>query len=80
VKRGDYHPYRYHRPAPRGEIARLLADAGFRVERVRTIIFVWKNVPDRLFPLARFFEALLERLPLARELGSTLVLLARKPL
>ena len=80
VKRGDYHPYRYHRPAPRGEIAHLLADAGFRVERMRTIIFVWKNVPDRLFPLARILESLLERLPLARELGSTLVLLARKPL
>ena len=47
VKREDYHPYRYHRPAPRGEIARLLADAGFRVERTRTVIFIWKNVPDR---------------------------------
>ena len=80
VRREDYHPYRYHRPAPRGEIERLLADAGFRVERARTIIFVWKNVPDRLFPLARFVESILERLPLARELGSTLVLLARKPI
>lgn len=79
VKREEYHPYRYHKPAPRGEIARLLADAGFRVERARTVIFIWKNVPDRLFPLARFVESVLERLPLARELGSTLVLLARKP-
>jgi 2-polyprenyl-3-methyl-5-hydroxy-6-metoxy-1,4-benzoquinol methylase len=80
VKREEYHPYRYHKPAPRGEITRLLGDAGFRVERARTIIFVWKNVPDMLFPLARFVESILERTPLARELGSTLVVLARKPL
>jgi 2-polyprenyl-3-methyl-5-hydroxy-6-metoxy-1,4-benzoquinol methylase len=79
VKREDYHPYRYHKPAPRGEIARLLEDAGFRVERTRTIIFIWKNVPDVLFPLARFVESLLERAPLARNLASTLVVLARKP-
>lgn len=79
VRREDYHPYRYHRPAPRSEIASLLADAGFRVERARTIIFIWKNVPDPLFPLARFVESILERLPLVRGLGSTLVLLARKP-
>jgi SAM-dependent methyltransferase len=80
VDRDEYHPYRYHKPAPRGEIARLLAGAGFRVERMRTVIFVWKNVPDRLFPLARFVESMLERMPVARELGSTLVVLARKPL
>jgi ubiquinone/menaquinone biosynthesis C-methylase UbiE len=79
VRREDYHPYRYHKPAPRAEIARLMTDAGFRVERVRTVIFVWKNVPDRFFPIARFIESILERTPLARELGSTLVLLARKP-
>ena len=79
VRREDYHPYRYHRPAPRGEIARLLEDAGFRVERARTVIFIWKNVPDPLFPLARIVESILERMPLAKELGSTLVLLARKP-
>ena len=80
VKREDYHPYRYHKPSPRGEIARLLEDAGFRVERVRTVIFIWKNVPDPLFPLARFIESILERTPVARELASTLILLARKPL
>ena len=79
VSRGEYHPYRYHKPAPRGEIARLLEGAGFRVERVRTVIFVWKNVPDALFPLARCCEAIFERTPLVKELASTLVVLARKP-
>jgi 2-polyprenyl-3-methyl-5-hydroxy-6-metoxy-1,4-benzoquinol methylase len=80
VKREDYHPYRYHRPAPRGEITRMLEDAGFRVERVRTVIFIWKNVPDPLFPIARFIESILERMPIARKLASTLVVLARKPI
>jgi SAM-dependent methyltransferase len=79
VKREEYHPYRYHKPSPRGEIARLLADAGFRVERARTVIFIWRNVPDPLFPLARFIESILEKMPIVRELGSTLVMLARKP-
>jgi SAM-dependent methyltransferase len=79
VRRADYHPYRYHKPAPRGEIVRLLEAAGFRVERVRTIIFIWKNVPDSLFPVARFVESILERAPLVRNLASTLVVLARKP-
>ena len=79
VGREDYHPYRYHKPAPRGEIAAALETAGFRVERARTIIFVWKNVPDALFPAIRFFESILERMPLVRGLASTLVVLARKP-
>lgn len=79
VKREDYHPYRYHKPVPRMEIVRLLENAGFRVASVRTIIFVWKNVPDPLFPLARFFELILERVPLVRALASTLIVLARKP-
>lgn len=79
VSRAEYHPYRYHKPAPRGEIRAALERAGLRVTEVRTIIFVWKNVPDPLFPLARFVESILERLPLVRSLGSTLVVAARKP-
>jgi ubiquinone/menaquinone biosynthesis C-methylase UbiE len=80
VTREDYHPYRYHKPAPRAEITALLEGAGFRVEVVRAIIFVWKNVPNALFPFARFLESILEHVPLVRRLGSTLVVLARKPL
>ncbi len=79
VKREDYHPYRYHRPTPPREIVRLFEAAGFRVERTRTIIFIWKNVPDFLFPVARFCESILERTPLVKNLASTLVVLARKP-
>lgn len=79
VRRDDYHPYRYHKPAPRREIVGALEAAGFRVEQSREIIFIWKNVPDMLFPGARFFESILERTPLARNLASTFVVLARKP-
>jgi len=79
VRREDYHPYRYHKPAPRGELTHALESAGFRVESARTIIFIWKNVPDALFPAARFLESILERMPVVRGLASTLVVLARKP-
>jgi SAM-dependent methyltransferase len=80
VSREDYHPYRYHKPAPRAEIISALEAAGFRVERVRTIIFIWKNIPEWLFPIARILESMLERTILVRGLASTLVVLARKPL
>jgi len=78
VARDGYHPYSYHRPAPAAAIVRLLEEEGFEVRRVRRIIFVWKNVPDPLFPLCRLVEAVLERVPLVRRLASTLVVLAVK--
>jgi len=80
VGREDYHPYRYHKPAPRAEIVGALEAVGFRVESVRTIIFIWKNLPEALFPVARLLESILERTALIRSLASTLVVLARKPL
>jgi 2-polyprenyl-3-methyl-5-hydroxy-6-metoxy-1,4-benzoquinol methylase len=79
VRREEYHPYRYHKPAPRRDVEALLEEAGFRIERVSTIIFVWKNVPDPLFGAARAIERLLERIPLLTRLASTLVVLAKKP-
>jgi len=79
VNREDYHPYRYHKPAPRRAITDMLKDAGFRVARVRRIIFIWKNVPDSLYPAARIIESILERLPLVRGLASTLIVQAKKP-
>jgi 2-polyprenyl-3-methyl-5-hydroxy-6-metoxy-1,4-benzoquinol methylase len=80
IERHAYHPYRYHKPAPPREVVRLLEGAGFRVERARTVIFIWKNLPDSLVPLGLFFESILERVPLVRGLGSTLIVLARKVL
>lgn len=80
TSRAAYHPYRYHLPVHRSELEDLLEGNGFERIETRTIIFVWKNVPDFLFPLARIIEAALERLPALNRLGSTLVLTARKPL
>jgi 2-polyprenyl-3-methyl-5-hydroxy-6-metoxy-1,4-benzoquinol methylase len=78
VDRHEYHPYRYHRPLPAEELRRLLDGAGFDVIEMRTILFVWKNVPDILFPLCRILESALERIPGIRRLASTLIVLARR--
>jgi SAM-dependent methyltransferase len=78
VSREEYHPYRYHYPVPAAEIVLLFEESGFEVVETRTILFVWKNVPDALFPLCRFFESVLERIWGIRRLGSTLIILARK--
>ncbi len=78
IGRDEYHPYRYHKPVPGKKLKAMLEEAGFSVVGMRTIIFIWKNVPDPFFPLAMFFESILERIPLVRSLGSTLVVLAKK--
>ncbi|MCK4235807.1 MAG: class I SAM-dependent methyltransferase, partial [Candidatus Krumholzibacteria bacterium] len=78
VSRSDYHPYSYHRPVTAGELGGMLEEAGFTVMKTRRIIFVWKNVPDCLFPAARLVESILERLPVLSLLASTLVVSARK--
>jgi len=78
VPRERYHPYSYHNPVPPAALRRMLVDAGFKVAAMRTILFVWKNVPDALFAPARLLEAALERVPLVRGLASTLVVSAVK--
>ena len=78
VRRADYHPYTYHDPLTKGEIEELLRACGFDHISFGTIIFILKNIPDLLLPLARPIEALLERLPGLSRLGSTLVVTARK--
>ncbi|HUV35687.1 MAG TPA: class I SAM-dependent methyltransferase [Patescibacteria group bacterium] len=78
VSRKDYHPYRYHRPVAAIDLERLLEKNGFEIIGGCTILFVWKNVPDLLFPLCRVLEAVFERIPGIRRLGSTLVVHARK--
>ncbi len=78
IARDEYHPYSYHRPSPFKEIRRLLESEGFAIEETGRIIFIWKSVPDLLFPLCRAVEAVLERIPLIKNLASTLVVSARK--
>jgi SAM-dependent methyltransferase len=78
VRREEYHPYRYHKPVRARELRAALERAGFKVERMKTIIFVWKNVPDFAFPVLLALEWILESIPLVRGLASTLVVVARK--
>jgi ubiquinone/menaquinone biosynthesis C-methylase UbiE len=78
VAREDYHPYTYHRPIRRIELMELLQSAGFESVETRTIIFIWKNARDFIVPFMRLIEPLLERLPIIRDLGSTLLVTARK--
>ena len=78
IGRDEYHPYRYHKPVPGKKLNAMLQEAGFSVIGMRTMIFIWKNVPDPLFPLAMLFESILERIPLVRSLGSTLAVRAKK--
>jgi 2-polyprenyl-3-methyl-5-hydroxy-6-metoxy-1,4-benzoquinol methylase len=78
VKREEYHPYRYHKPVRPSELTAALEEAGFKVVRMTRIIFIWKNVPDLLFPLVQPVEWILESIPLVRNLASTIVVLAKK--
>ena len=78
VEREDYHPYSYHDPLKREEIGELLVSSGFEHLSFRTIIFVLKNIPGPLVPVARLLEYLLERTPGLRRLGSTLLVTARR--
>ncbi len=78
VSREDYHPYSYHRPSPVREIRAVLESEGFTVLDSKRIIFIWKSVPDFLFPACMAIEFVLERLPFLRSLGSTLIISARR--
>jgi ubiquinone/menaquinone biosynthesis C-methylase UbiE len=80
VERAAYHPYSYHSPVGRSELRGLLRESGFERIETSAIIFVTKNIPDFLFPVARLLEALFERIPGLRGLASTLVVTARRPL
>jgi 2-polyprenyl-3-methyl-5-hydroxy-6-metoxy-1,4-benzoquinol methylase len=78
VSRNDYHPYSYHKPLHPRELAALLAAAGLRVISMERILFVTKNVPDRLFPVSRALERAMECLSPTRALASTLIVSAGK--
>ncbi len=78
VRREDYHPYRYHKPLGPRELRAALEAAGFTVERMSTIIFIWKNAPDFAFPALLAVERVLEAIPLVNRLASTLVIVARR--
>jgi CDP-diacylglycerol--glycerol-3-phosphate 3-phosphatidyltransferase len=79
VLRDDYHPFEYHMPVRRGHLKAMLWKAGFTFVRDKRFLFVLKYTPDRLFRPARFLEAILEKIPLIRDLAATNLVLAVKP-
>jgi ubiquinone/menaquinone biosynthesis C-methylase UbiE len=76
--RADYHPYRYHYPLPDDAIRGLLQETGFRVESVSHFLFMLKNTPDWLYPLAARLERFGETMPGLRNLAATSCFTARK--
>jgi SAM-dependent methyltransferase len=77
--RGDYHPYRYHRPLPDREVIALMRGAGFEDVRVRHFLFMLKNTPSSAYGVARAVERLAEAAPGLRRLGATSCFVARSP-
>jgi len=78
VGRGEYHPYRYHRPEPAEAIARLLERGGFKILKIKYFLFVLKNTPDPLFPAASFLERFAEGIPGVSRLAATVCVVAEK--
>jgi 2-polyprenyl-3-methyl-5-hydroxy-6-metoxy-1,4-benzoquinol methylase len=78
VGRTSYHPHRYHLPIPPRSLRALLEDAAFTVVATKKFLFALKYTPDRLFRIVKWFESILERLPLVRELACTVLIVAVK--
>ena len=78
VGRGDYHPYRYHRPEPAGAIVRLFERGGFKVLKTKYFLFMLKNTSDRLYPAVGAFERIAERTPGVKRLAATVCIVAEK--
>jgi SAM-dependent methyltransferase len=76
--RERYHPYRYHHPLPDGAIRSLLEAGGFEVEAVTHFLFMLKNTPGGIYPIARFLERLGESFAPLRRLSATSCFTARK--
>jgi len=79
VGRAEYHPYRYHRPDPSGDIAKLLEDSGFKILKIKHFLFVLKNTPDFLYPAASGLERIAEHTPWVNRLAATVCVVAEKP-
>jgi ubiquinone/menaquinone biosynthesis C-methylase UbiE len=75
----SYHPYRYHHPLPRREIAERLEGAGLSVLGSRRFLWVFKTLPESWLAPARAAESLAESTPLVARLGATTLVWAEKP-
>jgi ubiquinone/menaquinone biosynthesis C-methylase UbiE len=73
-----YHPYRYHHPLTRHELAAGLEAAGFRVLGLESFLWVPKTLPDSLLGWARVLERGAEALPILDRLGATTLVWATR--
>lgn len=71
ISKEEYHPWRYHDPIPTRDLVALVASAGFAVCDIRHFLFIMKETPRFLMPLARRAEWLAERTPGVRRLAAT---------
>lgn len=78
VGRGEYHPYRYHRPEPVEKIAAMIKGHGFNILKIKYFLFVLKNASDRWYPFQAALERVAEKTPGLRRLAATVCILARK--
>jgi 2-polyprenyl-3-methyl-5-hydroxy-6-metoxy-1,4-benzoquinol methylase len=79
VDRGEYHPYRYHRPEPVRTITRLLEEQGFNILKTKYFLFVLKNTPDGVYPVFELLERAAERTPWVNRLAATVCVVGEKP-
>jgi len=73
VGREAYHPYHYHLPQPVDKIRSLLEEGGFKVLKIRHVVFVLKNTPNIIFPLCAIAEKVCENIPHLKTLAATVI-------
>ncbi|HTM57058.1 MAG TPA: class I SAM-dependent methyltransferase [Candidatus Udaeobacter sp.] len=76
--RGAYHPYRYHHPLGARELTAGLETAGFRVEGMKSFLWLMKTMPDALLGAGRAAEGVAESTPGLRRFGATTLIWARR--
>lgn len=78
MPRASYHPHRYHLPLKFEEIKGAIEAAGFKLVRVKRVVFVLKNTPNIVFSAFAIAEKLLEKTPLLKRLASTIIIVCIK--
>jgi SAM-dependent methyltransferase len=78
VARGDYHPYRYHRPDPVARIAGQIESHGYNLLQIKYFLFVLKSASDRGFRAQAAIERLTEKIPVLRRLAATVCIVAER--
>ena len=76
--RGAYHPYRYHHPLGALELKSGLETAGFRVEGMKSFLWLMKTMPDLLLGAGQAAERVAESTSVFRRFGATTLIWATR--